>query len=250
GEIDFEKVDVKALPKPKLIPIEEKAIMAQVNKEMPGHGLKYNGEWETMPGKPLVYQFTPQEGPIEGATFSTTSFKPEAIKAGLKKMITIRAKPKIVPKVEPKVAPKVEPKAPPKGKLVILKDKKKLLADIDKAIKEAPAKPETKTVYEATISDKWYKERVKIIRPTEAEAKKVAEEQLKKDEYINVMAREQPIETITFEIDGGAHVFDSKDALTAFREKVQKTKEGAKIGIPNCGIGVFETPVPTSGSCM
>lgn len=60
-------------------------------------------------------------------------------------------KPKIVPTIEEKVKeiaevkpiPKLEPKEvkepiQPKGKLVILKDKKKLLADIDKAIEEAP----------------------------------------------------------------------------------------------------------------
>jgi len=118
-------------------------------------------------------------------------------------------------------------------KSVILEDKKKLLTDIDEAIKAAPEKPKTtKTLYEAVIKDKWHRDRARIIRESEEEARLAAEKQLGVDEHITILTTEVPAETVKFDIDGGVAIYNSKDALKEFKKRVEKTPEKTNLIIP------------------
>ena len=83
--------------------------------------------------------------------------------------------------------PKVEKKP---TKLTILKDKKGLLAEIDKAIEEAPDAPDLTPLGPVQI-------------------KKMG--------------------TVHFDIDGGANIINAKQPLQIFRQKIAKTAEGAPI---------------------
>ena len=149
-------------------------------------------------------------------------------------------------KVEEKPIPPAKPTVEKKPtKLTILKDKKGLLAEIDKAIEAAPKKPETKKVYEAIIRP-LYDYKVVIRREildSKAKAEKWVQDNTGEKETGSIVERDQPIETITFKIDGGATIFESKDALQAFRDKVKKTTQGQTIAIPKAKEPTIPKPV-------
>lgn len=64
-----------------------KAIAAEFNKSNPGYDLKYDGIQEGADATQAMHQFTPQSGPIEGATFYSESLSPENVKAALNRTL-------------------------------------------------------------------------------------------------------------------------------------------------------------------
>lgn len=65
-----------------------KQITTQLNKDLPGHDIQFDGSKKLPNGKTL-YSFTPQSGEKSGQTFSTFSLNPEEIKASFNKIVPI-----------------------------------------------------------------------------------------------------------------------------------------------------------------
>lgn len=59
----------KLAPKPILVKSVAKVKEGELVK-VSDQTLKYDGPWEAEPGRPTAHQFTPQEGPLEGVTFT------------------------------------------------------------------------------------------------------------------------------------------------------------------------------------
>jgi len=146
----------------------------------------------------------------------------------------------------PKPAPKeIKPVVPGKQptKLVILKDKKKILSDIDKAIVEAPAEAKTtKEIYEASVG--WGKTE-RNIQITEAQFKKGSEAVAKELDFdrVGLSKRQVPSDYVKLDIDGGANIVNTKDALTEFKKRIDKTKQGQTISIPKAKAPVVPKPI-------
>lgn len=120
------------------------------------------------------------------------------------------------------------------GKLVILRNKKALLAEIDRAIEEAPVEAgDFRTIYEAVIRDKYYGRYATIYGSSEIEAKTRAESLLQSGEHVIMNKIRRPACSVEFGI-GGNHkvvIFNEKGFLSEFRRRIGKTPETVKHAI-------------------
>ncbi len=114
-------------------------------------------------------------------------------------------------------------------KVVVLRDKRRLLAEIDEAIKKAPEEAKDyATIFEAIMHTSSYAYNIMIYGSSEAEVRERAEKRKKWDsENISVNKIERPARSVEFGIGGGCiiKVFDEKAYLSEFREMVRKTPE-------------------------
>lgn len=88
----IEKMERTPEPKPQKpgpeAPISEgEAITKAFNEKTPEHDLVFQGEWETTPGEAPIYQFTAQQGPVKGATFTTRELSENAIQEAVDRKI-------------------------------------------------------------------------------------------------------------------------------------------------------------------
>lgn len=117
------------------------------------------------------------------------------------------------------------------GRLVVLKDKRKLLADIDEAVRKAPVKAKsTRTIYNAIIRNNYYVRYGSIIGFSETDVRTRAESGLSDGEDFIVNEIQVPARSVEFKIGGNCKVkvFNEKGYLTEFRKKVEKTQETVK----------------------
>ena len=117
-------------------------------------------------------------------------------------------------------------------KVVVLRDKRRLLAEIDEAIKKAPEKAKDyATIFEAIMHTSSYTYNIMIYGSSEAEVRERAEKRKCRDsERISVNKIERPARSVEFGIGGGCtiKVFDEKAYLSELRERVGKTPEALK----------------------
>ncbi len=118
-------------------------------------------------------------------------------------------------------------------KVVVLRDKRRLLAEIDEAIKKAPekAKDYATTIFEVIMHTSSSTYNLMIYGSSEAEVRERAEKRKRRDsERISVNKIERPARSVEFGIGGGCtvKVFDEKAYLSELRERVGKTPEALK----------------------
>ena len=79
---------LKEVVKPK--PLTGEGVAKQINKKMPGQDLKYDGpqDWG-VPGEQALHQFTPQTGPVEGATLLTKTANVKEVREKLEEKIKL-----------------------------------------------------------------------------------------------------------------------------------------------------------------
>lgn len=118
------------------------------------------------------------------------------------------------------------------GRIVILKDKRKLLAEVDAAVKKAPVKAKRRwMLYEGCIRTKYDIISTMIFGYFKDEVRARTEKRKEQDsESVHVNETEVPVSVIEFEISEGCtvKVFNEKAYLIEFRERVAKTQETMK----------------------
>ena len=133
---------------------------------------------------------------------------------------------KEAPKAEPVVAPKAEPEIEEPAEVMkrhridILPRKTQILKEINEALKTAPS--------EIKLRAKLEKE-IKIPEPKEGEAgewRKAVEAKAKK---INAEVEKLREKKVDFDIDGGASIIKTKEALQNFKKAVEKLPETEMI---------------------
>jgi len=115
---------------------------------------------------------------------------------------------------------------------VVLRDKRRLLAKIDEAIRKAPEKSEDyATIFEAFMHTKYDTFSIMMFGSSEAEVRARAEKRkLRDSESVSVKKIERPARSVEFEIseECTVKVFDEKAYLSAFRDSVKNTPETLK----------------------